>query len=133
MGGSPEGKFELQVKNQSFIESIDTHTMGPRIYPQHDTQVPPRSLVILNVHMDLSQAMPGLIYDVMPNVLLKESNPNLVTIPMLHNIEEHEANCIPYVIVNLSQKGIFLSKEQNVGTFETYFNLPGGDDNRNLP
>ena len=118
IGWSPGGKFELQVRNQPLIESVDTHIMGPKIYPRHDTQVPPRSLMILNVHMDLSQAMPGLIYDVMPNVLLKETHPNLVTIPMLHNIEGHEANCVPYIIVNLSQKGIFLSKEQMLGHLE---------------
>ena len=45
--------------------------------------------------MDLSQAMPGLIYDVMPNLLLKETHPNLVTIPLLHNIEGYEAECVP--------------------------------------
>ena len=108
IGWSPGGKFELQVRNQPLIESVDTHIMGPKIYPRHDTQVPPRSLMILNVHMDLSQAMPGLIYDVMPNVLLKETHPNLVTIPMLHNVEGHEVSCVPYIIVNLSQEGIFL-------------------------
>ena len=50
------------------IESLDTHIRGPKIFPRSDTQVPPRSLMILNVRMDLSQAMPGLIYDVMPNL-----------------------------------------------------------------
>ena len=68
--------------------------------------------------MDLSQAMPGLIYDVMPNLLLKETHPNLVTIPLLHNIEGYEAKCVPYILVNLSQEGIFLSKTQMLGHLE---------------
>ena len=74
--------------------------------------------MILYVRMDLSQAMPGLIYDVMPNLLLKETHPNLVTIPLLHNIEGYEAECVPYILVNLSQEGIFLSKTQMLGHLE---------------
>ena len=115
---SSTGKLELQVRNKPLIESIDTHIRGPKIFPRSDTQVPPRSLMILNVHMDLSQAMPGLIYDIMPNLLLKETHPNLVKIPLLHNIEGYEAECVPYILVNLSQEGIFLSKTQMLGHLE---------------
>ena len=115
---SSTGKLELQVRNKPLIESIDTHIRGPKIFPRSDTQTPPRSLMILNICMDLSQAMPGLIYDVMPNLLLKETHPNLVTIPLLHNIEGYEAECAPYILVNLSQERIFLSKTQMLGHLE---------------
>ena len=124
---SSTGKLELQVRNKPLIESIDTHIRGPKIFPRSDTQVPPRSLMILNVCMNLSQAMPGLIYDVMPNLLLKETHPNLVTIPLLHNIEGYEAECVPYILVNLSQEGI-----SDVGAFRAHIYLLGGDDNRDL-
>ena len=72
-----------------------------------DIQVQPRTLMVLDVQIDLAQATPGLIYDVMPNLLMKDEHPNLVTIPLLHNIESLEAHCVPYMVVNLSQDGIF--------------------------
>ena len=102
---SSTGKLELQVRNKPLIESIDTHIRGPKIFPRSDTQVPPRSLMILNVRMDLSQAMPGLIYDVIPNLLLKETHPNLVTIPLLHNIEDMRQNvCLTYLLICLRKE-----------------------------
>ena len=54
----------------------------------------------------------------MPNILLKDENPNLVTIPLLHNIESLEAQCVPYLVVNLSQDGIFLPKGRMMGHLE---------------
>ena len=74
--------------------------------------------MMLDVQIDLAQATPGLIYDVMPNLLMKDEHPNLVTIPLLHNIESLEAHCVPYMVVNLSQDGIFLPKEQMMGHLE---------------
>ena len=43
--------------------------------------------MVLDVQIDLTQATPGLIYDVMPNLLMKDEYPNLVTVPLLHSIE----------------------------------------------
>ena len=118
LGWSPTGKFQLQFKKETLVESIDTHIIGPKILTKADIQVQPRTLMVLDVQIDLAQATPGLIYDVMPNLLMKDEHPNLVTIPLLHNIESLEAHCVPFMVVNLSQDGIFLSKEQMMGHLE---------------
>ena len=118
LGWSPTGKFQLQFKKETLVESIDTHIIGPKILTKADIQIQPRTLMVLDVQIDLAQATPGLIYDVMPNLLMKDEHPNLVTIPLLHNIESLEAHCVPYMVVNLSQDGIFLPKEQMMGHLE---------------
>ena len=118
LGWSPTGKFQLQFKKETLVKSIDTHIIGPKILTKADIQIQPRTLMVLVVQIDLAQATPGLIYDVMPNLLMKDEHPNLVTIPLLHNIESLEAHCVPYMVVNLSQDGIFLPKEQMMGHLE---------------
>ena len=118
LGWSPTGKFQLQFKKETLVKSIDTHIIGPKILTKADIQIQPRTLMVLDVQIDLPQATPGLIYDVMPNLLMKDEHPNLVTIPLLHNIESLEAHCVPYMVVNLSQDGIFLPKEQMMGHLE---------------
>ena len=118
LGWSPTEKFQLQFKKETLVESIDTHIIGPKILTKADIQIQPRALMVLDVQIDLAQATPGLIYDVMPNLLMKDEHPNLVTIPLLHNIESLEAHCVPYMVVNLSQDEIFLPKEQMMGHLE---------------
>ena len=118
LGWSPTGKFQLQFKKETLVESIDTHIIRPKILTKADIQIQPRALMVLDVQIDLAQATPGLIYDVMPNLLMKDEHPNLVTVPLLHNIESLEAHCVPYMVVNLSQDEIFLPKEQMMGHLE---------------
>ena len=118
LGWSPTGKFQLQFKKETLVESIDTHIIGPKILTKADIQIQPRALMVLDVQIDLAQATPGLIYDVMPNLLMKDEHPNLVTIPLLHNIKSLEAHCVPYMVVNLSQDEIFLPKDQMMGHLE---------------
>ena len=118
LGWSPNGKFQLQFKKETLIESLDTHIVGPKILTKADIQIQPRTLMVLDVQIDMAQTTLGLIYDVMPNILLKDENPNLVTIPLLHNIESLEAQCVPYLVVNLSQDGIFLPKGRMMGHLE---------------
>ena len=97
---------------------MDTHIIGPKMLVKADTQVQPRTLMVLDVQVDLTQTTPGLMYDVMPNLILKEECPNLVTIPLLHNVESLNTHCVPHMVVNLSQEGIFLPKGHMMGHLE---------------
>ena len=45
-----------------------------------------------------------------PNFLLSDEYPELVLIPTIHNVEISETWCIPFVLLNLSEEGIFLRK-----------------------
>ena len=115
IGWSPSGKFELQFERQLLIESINIYTDGPKVYTKSNISIQPRALVVLNVRVEMTEAVQGLIYDVVPNPLLKDEYPNLATIPLLHNVEGPATCCIPFVVINLSQQEINLPKGQEMG------------------
>ena len=56
--------------------------------------------------------MEGGLHKVVPNFLLSDEYPELVLIPTVHNIEITKIECIPYVLLNLSEEAIFLRKEE---------------------
>ena len=54
--------------------------------------------------------MEGGLHKVVPNFLLSDEYPELVLIPTVHNVEITKLECIPYVLLNLSEEAIFLRK-----------------------
>ena len=48
--------------------------------------------------------MEGGLYKVVPNFLLSNEYPELVLIPTLHNVEVTKLECIPFVLLNLSEE-----------------------------
>ena len=118
LGWSTSGKFELQHKNQILIESLDTHMQGPEMRTRQDLDIQPRAILVLNVKINITQAIKGLIYDVTPNTLLMDEYPNLVMIPLLHNVEGLKIHCVPCVIINFSYDNVFLPKGEVIGHLE---------------
>ena len=54
--------------------------------------------------------MEGGLHKVVPNFLLSDEYPELVLIPTVHNVEITKIECIPYVLLNLSEEAIFSGK-----------------------
>ena len=54
--------------------------------------------------------MEGGLHKVVPNFLLSDEYPELVLIPTVHNVEITKIECIPYILLNLSEEEIFLRK-----------------------
>ena len=52
------------------------------------------------------------------NFLLSDEYPELVLIPTIHNVEITETWCILFVLLNLSEEGIFLRKGEVLGHLE---------------
>ena len=74
--------------------------------------------MVLNVKINIIQAIKGLIYDVKPNTLLLDEYPNLVMVPLLHNVEGLKIHCVPCVVINLSYDSVFLPKGEVIGYLE---------------
>ena len=53
-----------------------------------------------------------------PNFLLSDEYPELVLIPTVHNVEITKLECIPYILLNLSEETIFLRKGEILGHLE---------------
>ena len=58
----------------------------------------------------IDKHMEGGLHKVVPNFLLSDEYPELVLIPTVHNVEITKIECIPYILLNLSEEAIFLRK-----------------------
>ena len=66
--------------------------------------------MVLNAKATIDKHMEGGLHKVVPNFLLSDEHPELVLIPTIHNVEITKIECIPYVLLNLSEEAIFLRK-----------------------
>ena len=112
IGWSPNGKFQLDLHQQVLVESIKVYMSGPTLQTRQCITIPSRSLMVLNAKATIDKHMEGGLHKVVPNFLLSDEYPELVLIPTVHNVEITKIECIPYVLLNLSEEGIFLRKEE---------------------
>ena len=59
---------------------------------------------------DLKYEQSGQLYEVESNHLLIEECPNLYIIPMMHNVDVHNTQNVPLVIINISTDSVYLLK-----------------------
>ena len=107
---SPNGKFQLDLHQQVLVKFIKVYMSGPTLQTRQCIMIPSRSLMVLNAKATIDKHMEGGLHKVVPNFLLSDEYPELVLIPAVHNVEITETQCIPYVLLNLSEEGIFLRK-----------------------
>ena len=110
IGWSPNGKFQLELHQQVLVESVKVYVSGPTLQTRQCINIPSRSLMVSNAKATIDKHMEGGLYKVVPNFLLSDEDPELVLIPTVHNVEIIETQCIPYILLNLSEEEIFLRK-----------------------
>ena len=118
IGWSPTRKFQLDLHQQVLVESIKVYMSGPTLQTRQCITIPSRSLMVLNAKATIDRHMEGGLHKVVPNFLLSDEYPELVLIPTVHNIEITKLECIPYVLLNLSEEAIFLRKGEILGHLE---------------
>ena len=72
-------------------------------------------MVVVCVRNNLEPDQSGQIYETEPSQYLKEEYPNLCIIPMIHNVDVHNTENVPLVVINLSTDDVYLSKEEVMG------------------
>ena len=77
--------------------------------------IPGRTVAVLNVDSSVQQYDVGQVYNVRANSLLEDEYPQLQVISTLHKVDDTNHSLIPFVMVNLGEDHIFLSKGQVVG------------------
>ena len=92
---------------------------GSMIYNKQGVTVPGRKLAVIKVSIEIDQTMDGQMFEVKPNFLLTNEHPNLVIMPMLHQVRGEEQECIPLTLLNLAEDDpIFLKKGEILGHLE---------------
>ena len=115
---SPTGKFQLDLHQQVLVKSVKVYMSGPTLQTRQCITIPSRSLMVLNAKATIDRHMEGGLHKVVPNFLLSDEYPELVLIPTVHNVEITKLECIPYVLLNLSEEAIFLRKGEILGHLE---------------
>ena len=148
-GWTAEGKFKLIFQQEFLVESLEVLMDGPNIYNKQGVTVPGRKLAVIKVSIDVDETMDGQMFEVKPNFLLTNEHPNLVIMPMLHQVRGEKQECVPLTLLNLAgDESIFLKKGEMLGHLEPCpitieeiikedwpdsVETDGGDENSKLP
>ena len=111
------GECRLDYKQEELVatlESQDELTLSLK----SGVYIPGRTVAILNVDSSVQQHDIGQVYNVRANSLLEDEYPQLQLIPTIHKVDDTNHNLIPFVMVNLGEDHIFLSKGQVVGLLD---------------
>ena len=118
-GWTAEGKFKLISQQEFLVESLEVLMDGPMIYNKQGITVPGRRLAVIKVSIEIDGAMDDQMFEVKPNFLLTNEHPNLVIMPMLHQVTGEKQECIPLTLLNLAQdETVYLKKGEILGHLE---------------
>ena len=109
-----DGRCILDYQQQELIASLDIENK-PQLYMTHTVDIPGRTLAIVCVHNDLDPTQSGSLYEIRPNDMFIEKYPNLCIIPMIHNVDVHRKEWIPFVVINFALDDVNLSKGESMG------------------
>ena len=74
----------LTLEDKVLVETIDICEIGPQLMTYSSLTLPPRTLAVINVHVDLKVNSTEHNYEVKPSSLLVDQYSNMVIIPVIH-------------------------------------------------
>ena len=108
-----DGKCVLDYQ-QELVASIDIEDK-PQLKMIHSVTIPGRTLAIVCIYINLDPKQSGSLYEIEPCDILKDKYPDLCIIPMIHNIDVHQTEHLPLVVINFASDDIYLSKGETMG------------------
>ena len=111
---SKTGECQLDYKQEELIATLESQD-ELNLSLKSGVYIPGRTVAVLNVDSSVQQHDIGQVYNVRANSLLEDEYPQLQLIPTLHKVDDTNHNLIPFVMVDLGEDHIFLSKGQVVG------------------
>ena len=118
-GWTAEGKFKLISQQEFLVESLEVLMDEPMIYNKQGITVPGRRLAVIKVFIEMDETMDGQMFEVKPIFLLTNELPNLIIMPMLHQVTGEKQECIPLTLLNLAEdEAVCLKKGEILGHLE---------------
>ena len=114
-----DGKCVLDYQQQELVASIDIEDK-PQLNMTHSVTIPGRTLVIVCVYNNLDPKQSGSLYEIEPCVMLKDKYPDLCIIPMIHNLDVHQTEHLPLVVINLASGDVYLLKGETMGFMQIH-------------
>ena len=66
--------------------------------------------LLTNEYLNLYDNLYGQLYEIEPNYLLTNEYLNLYIIPMIHNVDIHKTEDVPFAVINFLTDSVYLSK-----------------------
>ena len=82
------------------------------LYNKHDVKLPTRSIAMIETKANLTKEEEGHTYDIKPNFLFIDQNPQIL---MIHLLEVKEHQFIPFAIINMAHETIGIPKNEILG------------------
>ena len=111
---SENGRCILDYQQQELIASLNVEDK-PQLSLTASMILPGRTLAVIKVNNDLETKQSGQIYEIEPNYFLTEEYPNLYIVPMIHNVDIHNTENVPLVVINFLADDISLLKGEIMG------------------
>ena len=108
------GKGFLALEDNVLVETIDVCEIRPQLVTYSSLTLCPRTVAVMNIHVDLKGNSMEHTNEVKPNSLMYQY-PNMVIIPVIHITPTQTDNIILYVVINLCTDSISLSKPEVLG------------------
>ena len=102
-----DGKCVLDYQQQELVASIDIEDK-PQLNMTHSVTIPGRTLAIVCIYNNLDPKQSGSLYEIEPCDMLKDKYPDLCIIPMIHNVDVHQTEHLPLVVINLASDDAYL-------------------------
>ena len=109
---------KLEYKNEELIAIVDIMN-ELALSLKGGVNIPPRTIAVLNVVSNLEKEDMGQIFNIRPNNLLSDKYPQLQIIPSIYKVDSVNNNLIPFLMINLGEDGVYLSKGHVVGFLES--------------
>ena len=84
LGWSDSRKGLLTLEGKVLVEPINVCEIELQLITYSSLTLPPRTLAVINVHLDLKVNYTEHTYEVKPHGLLMDQHPNMVIIPVIH-------------------------------------------------
>ena len=107
-------KCILDYQQQELKASLNVEDK-PQLSLTASMILPGRTLAVIQVNNDLEPEQSGQIYEIEPNYFLTEEYPNLYIVPMIHNVDIHKTENVPFVVINFLADDISLLKGEITG------------------
>ena len=105
---SDNGKWILTLKHKVLVETLHICEMCHQVMTYCNLNLLPRTLAVINIHMDSRVNSAEHTYEVKANSLLMNQYPNMVVMPVINKTPRQTDTIIPFIVINLSTESIFL-------------------------
>ena len=112
-GWGKQGKFNLKHDDDFLVESIDMQMTGQMLCNKHNVELSNRHFAMIETKAKLTKEEMGHTYDIKPNFLSMDQNPQIEIISMIHLLEIKDH--IPFAIINMAHEAIKIPKNEILG------------------